>query len=125
MHVLRILRGQQRNYGAGGLANDLGDQFEGVLGAQAEADERHVRTFSLGDSTDFLDIDLARDHLVAERRNDLRKQLEPVAPLVCDQDAQMLPVLGHPQRPLFADTIRTIVLSRPRPIVREGNILTH
>ena len=36
------------------------------------------------------------DHLVTEPGDDLGEQLEPVAPLVGDQDAEVLdPVLGH------------------------------
>ena len=52
---------------------------------------------------DLLDVDLAGDHLVTEPGDDLGEQLEPVASLVRDQDAEVLdPVLGH------------------RPIVRAG-----
>ena len=68
-----------------------------MLGAQPEADERDVWTLSLGDGTDFLHVDLARDHFVAEPRDDLCKQFEPVTLLVCDQDAQMPLVLCHLQ----------------------------
>ena len=66
VHILGILRGQQRDHGAGRLTDDLRDQIERVLGAQPESDERDVGTFALGHGTDFLDVDLARNHLVAE-----------------------------------------------------------
>ena len=44
---------------------------------------------------DFFDVDLARDHVVAEPDHDLGEQLEPVAPLVRDQNTQMLDVALH------------------------------
>jgi hypothetical protein len=40
--VLRILRRQQRDHGAGCLADDFRDQLEGMLGAQPQPDERDV-----------------------------------------------------------------------------------
>ena len=58
-----------------------------MLRAQPESDERYVRTFPLGGGADFLDVDLAGDHFVAEPCDDLSEQLEPLALLVCDQDA--------------------------------------
>ena len=39
---------------------------------------------------DILDVDLARDHVVTQTCHDLREQLEPVALLVRDQNAEML-----------------------------------
>ena len=58
-----------------------------MLGTQAEADEPNVRLFSRGNRTNFLDVDLASDHVMAQPRDDLRKQLKPLALLVRDQDA--------------------------------------
>ncbi len=43
---------------------------------------------------DCCDVNLAGDHLVPEPGDDLGEQLEPVAPLVCDQNAQVL--TGNP-----------------------------
>ena len=42
------------------------------------------------DRPDFLDVDLAGDHVVPEADHDLGEQLEPVALLVRDQDPQLL-----------------------------------
>ena len=57
------------------------------LRAQPEPDECYVRTLPLGGGADFLDVDLTGDHFVAEPCDDPSKQLEPLALLVCDQDA--------------------------------------
>jgi hypothetical protein len=71
-----------------------------VLRAKPEPDESYVRPFSLGHGTDFHDVDLACDHIVAELRHDVRKQLEAVAPFVRDQYAEVLRlVLNHPRGP--------------------------
>ena len=43
-----------------------------------------------GRRADFLDVDLAGDHVVSEPDHDLGEQLQPVALLVRDQDAQVL-----------------------------------
>ena len=67
--------------------------------------------------THFLDVDLAGYHVVTKPRHDLREQFEPVAPLVCDQDAEMLRlVLDHFRTPGLDDKhkLRTI-LPRSRP----------
>ena len=67
-----------------------------MLGGEAEPDERDVGVFSRGDRPDFPNVDLGGDHLVTESGDDLGEQLEPVATLVGDQDAEVLdPVLGH------------------------------
>jgi hypothetical protein len=58
-----------------------------MLRAQPEPDERHVRPFPLGRRADVLDVDLARDDLMAQPDHHLRKELEPIAPLVRDQNA--------------------------------------
>ncbi len=72
VHVCRILRGEQCDYRAGGLAHDFRDQLEGVLRAQPETDERDVRLFPRGDRTDFFYVDLASDHVVSEPCDELR-----------------------------------------------------
>ena len=81
---------QQRDHGASGFPDDFRDQVEGVLRAEPETDEGDIRPLALGGGSNFLDVDLAGNHLVAEAGYDLRKQLEPIAPLVRDQDAKML-----------------------------------
>ena len=71
-----------------------------MVGGEAEPDERDVGLLLRGDRADFLDVDLACDHLVTESGDDLGEQLEAVASLVGDQDAEVLdPVLGH--RPIM------------------------
>ena len=89
MHVGRVLRGEQRNHRAGGFADDLRDQLERMFRGEAEPDECDIRSLSSGDRPDFLHVDLTGDHLVPEPGHDLGEQLEPVAPLVCNQDAKV------------------------------------
>src|SRR5690348_14176301 len=84
--VRRITCGEQRDHRAKGFANDLRDQVQRVLGAQAEPDECDVRPLSGRHGADLLDIDLARDHVVPKLRDHVREKLEPVATLVCDQN---------------------------------------
>ena len=81
---------QQRDHGASGFTDDLRDQVESVLRAQPETDQSHVRPLPLGGGSNFLDVDLAGDHLMAEADYDLREQLEPIASLVRDEDAKVL-----------------------------------
>lgn len=76
-----------------------------MLGALAEPHERHVGTFAGRDGRNRGDVDLARDHLVAERREDGDEELESLGPLICDQDAEVvdpvhrcLPVTERPAR---------------------------
>ena len=60
-----------------------------MLGVQAESDQSDVGSLSRGYGPDFLHVDLARDHLVPEPCDDLGEQLEPLPPLVRDQDTQV------------------------------------
>ena len=69
--------------------HDLRDQLERMLGAHAEPDERDVGSLPRGHRADLCDVDLARDHLVPEPGDDLGEQLQPVPPLVRDQDTQV------------------------------------
>jgi hypothetical protein len=92
--VGRVAEMKDRDDRTGGFADDLGDQLERVHRAFAEPDEGDVGLLSGGDGADFLDVDLARDHLVPEPRYDLCEQLEPVSLLVRDQYTQVLG-LGH------------------------------
>jgi hypothetical protein len=85
---------------AGGFLHDLVDQAERVVGAFPESDARGVGSPSGGDGADVFDVDLARDHLVAEGRDDRRDQGEPVLALVGDQDSRMLGLrVAHPPAP--------------------------
>jgi len=61
-----------------------------VFRALSESDERDVGAFSGGHRSDVFDVDLARDHLVAQGYDDRRDEGEAVLALVGDQDAQML-----------------------------------
>src|SRR5881397_3507554 len=81
---------QQRDDRASGFTDDLRDQVESVLRAQPETDKGYIRVLPLGGGSDFLDVDLASDHIMAEPDYDLREQLEPIAPLVRDEDAKVL-----------------------------------
>jgi len=47
------------------------------------------------DRADLLHVDLAGDHVVPEPDHHLCEQLEPVAPLVRDQDPQMLEIVSQ------------------------------
>lgn len=85
-----VLGREQGDHRAARLLDDLLDQFERVVGGQAETDESNVRVLACSDRADRCDIDLAGDHLVPESDDDLGEQLEPVAPLVHDQNAQVL-----------------------------------
>ena len=85
-----IVGREQRDHRAGGLVHDLRDQLERVLGAQPEPDQGDVGALPRGHGADLSDVDLAGDHLMAEAGHDLGEQLEPVPPLVRDQDAEVL-----------------------------------
>ena len=88
--------------------DDLRDQLQRVLGAQPEPDKRNIGMLPRGHGADFADVDLARDHLVAETGHDLGEQLEAVPPLVRDQDSEMGDLFGG--HDLYRDTI--VALSR-------------
>ncbi|HXR12626.1 MAG TPA: hypothetical protein VN770_10040 [Gaiellaceae bacterium] len=77
--------------------DDFADQLERVFGGEAEPDERDVGTLFRCYRAYFSDVDLARDHVVAEPGDDPGDLLEAVAPLIRDQDAQVLQfVLNQP-----------------------------
>src|ERR1700722_5010764 len=61
-----------------------------MLGARPESDERDVWSLLGGHGADVFDLDLACDHLVAERPPDRGDEREPVFALVRDQDPQVL-----------------------------------
>ena len=71
---LGIARVEQDDHRAGGLAHDLVDQLERVLGALPEPDERDVGPLPGGHRADVVDLDLARDHLVAQADHDRRRR---------------------------------------------------
>ena len=68
--------------------DDLRNHVERVLPADAETDEGEIRMFTVGRGRDLRDLELARDHLVAETRHDRRDPRQPVFPLVRDQDTK-------------------------------------
>jgi hypothetical protein len=74
--------------------NDLRDELERVLGAQPQPDQGDVGALPCSDGADRSDVDLARDHLMAQAGDDLCEQLEPVPPLVRDQNTEMLGFVG-------------------------------
>ena len=86
----RIGRVEQDDHRARGLADDLLDQPEGVIGARPEPDERDVGSLAGGHGADVFDLDLARDHLVPQGRDDRHYERETILSLVGNQDAQML-----------------------------------
>ncbi len=86
VHVGGILGRQQCDHRAGRLADDLGDQVEGMLGVQTQSHQCDVGPLSGCHGADFLDVDLTCDHLVPEPGHDLGEQFEPLALLVRDQD---------------------------------------
>jgi len=87
---------EQRDHRAGGFVDDLRDQLERVLGAQAEANQRHIGSLPRSHRTDLPDLDLTGDHVMAELGDDLCEQLEPVTSLIRDQDTEVLGSVGHP-----------------------------
>ncbi len=85
-----VWRVEQDDDWAGGFADDRVDQIERVLRAFAESDERDIRSLSRGDSTDVFDLDLARDHFVAERDDDRCDEREAILALVRNQNAEVV-----------------------------------
>jgi hypothetical protein len=63
-----------------------------MLRAVAEADERDVGSLASGHGSHVLDLDLARDHLVAQRGHDRGDDGQAILALVRDEDPQMLGV---------------------------------
>ena len=55
---------ESSDHRAGDLADDLRDQFERVLGMQAQPDESDIWALSRGYRSDLRHLDLACDHLV-------------------------------------------------------------
>jgi hypothetical protein len=81
---------QQRDHGAGGLTNDLLDQFQRVLGALAKPDERDVGSLPGRDSPDVFDLNLTCDDLMAKGNHDRGDERKMVFTLVGYQNAQMV-----------------------------------
>ena len=81
---------EERDHRAERLGHDLGDLVQRVLGALAEADQRHIGALAGRDRGDVGDVDLARDHLVAEPVDHLCQQSSRSAPLIRDQDAKVV-----------------------------------
>ena len=67
-----------------------------MLRREAEPDKRDIGVLPRGHRGDRRDVDLAGDHFVPEAGDNLGEQLQPVTPLVGDQDTQVLNlVLDH------------------------------
>ena len=81
---------QEHDHRARRLVHDPVDQIERVLRALPEPDERDIGPLPRGDRADVGDIDLARDHLVAEGDDDRRDQGQTILTLVGDQHAQVI-----------------------------------
>jgi len=109
---LAVIGLEDRDYGAGGLADDLVDQVERVLAAFAEADQGDVGAFAGGQSGDVFDLDRAGDHLVSEARDDRGHLVQSAGPLVGDQHPEMVGIrkVAHSRHP----PTRPILPSRQR-----------
>ncbi len=81
--------------------DDLVDQLERVLGGQSESDQGDVWMFPCSGGTDRSDVDLARHHIVPKAGNHLCEQIEAVASLVRDEDAEPLRIFHYRRRPCF------------------------
>ena len=90
---IAVVRLEQRNHRAGRLADDLGDHVERVLATDAEPDEGQVRMLALGRRCHVCDLELTRDHLMAEPGDDLGDPLEPILALVRNQNPQQTVLL--------------------------------
>jgi hypothetical protein len=90
--VGRVAGVQDRDYRAGRFADDLRDQLQRMRRAFPQPDQGDVRVLPGRHDADFLDVDLAGDHVVTEPVHHLREKLQAVAPLVRDEDAKMLGV---------------------------------
>jgi hypothetical protein len=86
---------QEHDHRASGLADDLLDQRQGMLGTCPQPDKRDVGSFPARHGPDVLDLDLSCDHLVAERHDDRDNELEPVLALVGDEHTQVLGLIWH------------------------------
>jgi hypothetical protein len=123
-----ILLLEQGDHWTGGLADDLADQLERVIGTGAQTDQGDVGALPGGHLCDMLDVNLASDYLVTERDDYLGKQFEPLPLFVRDQDAQVficarqraaVALGGDPggMLPAMLSTGQT----RPRPSCRGDN----
>ena len=88
---------EHRDHRAVGLADDPLDQLQRVRRARAEADECDVGVLVRGQRADLGDVRRSGDHDVAQARDELGDQRDPVLSLVRDQHAQrMRPSSGAP-----------------------------
>jgi hypothetical protein len=79
---------KEHDYGAGGLAHDLLDRFEGMLGTIPQANERNVGSLPDGHGGDISNVNLSRDDLVAQVHHDRRDERQAILPLIRDQNPQ-------------------------------------
>ena len=66
--------------------NDPFDQEERLRAAMTEPDDHEVRALRRNDCFGFGDLDLAGDHLMPESGDHRRHELEPILPLVGNDD---------------------------------------
>jgi hypothetical protein len=100
---VRIAAVDECDHRAGGLLHDPLDQPERMIGALPEPDQRDVGSLPGGHRSDVFDVDLARDHLVPQCRDDRSDESEAVLALVGNQDAQVLGLaVGHQRAPCSA-----------------------
>jgi hypothetical protein len=91
----------------------LSNQVERMLRALPEADKRDVGPLTGGHRSDVLDLDLTRDHLVAQPDHDRGDQGQAVLAFVGDQDPQVSGVtVGH--KPLHAGSSLVVQRFPPR-----------
>ena len=90
VHPVAVVGIEQGDHGTERLGDDLRDLLERVLGALAEPDQRHVGALPRRHGRDVGDVDLAGDHLVTEAGHHLGEHLEPIGPLIRDQDAKVM-----------------------------------
>src|SRR5687767_11624186 len=109
---------EEGDHRAGRFPHDLLDQAERVLRAVAEPDECNVGSFPRRHGTDVLHLDLARDDLMTESRNDRSHERQAILALVRDQDTQMLRfAVTHVPEPLILTRVRSPVgIGRTGPL---------
>ena len=83
--------------------DDLRYQLERVFRGKPERNERDVGLHLRRNRADLFNVDLTRDHLVAEPSHNLSERLKPIASLVGDKNAEVLGLfLRHFQQALSA-----------------------
>jgi hypothetical protein len=76
-----------------------------MLRGDSEPDERDIRVFSCGRSTNVFDVDLACDHIVSEPDHNLGEQLEALSLFVRDQNPKVRGFERRHNRPLGVTSV--------------------